>query len=95
MKQTVESVSLNDLKQRLERVDFSEVRDIGEWLLAQKMITLLDLVDREVLLLSDVSLWLYGVQYSNSFGEHDTTYAFAEELVNIIHNIDERYEQDA
>ena len=61
---------------------------------AQEIITLLDLVDREVLLLSDVSLWLYGVQYSNSFGEYDTIYAFAEDLVNIIHNIEGRYEQD-
>ena len=95
MKQTVESVSLNDLKQRVERVYFSEVRDIGEWVLAQKMIELIDLVEHEHILLNDVNLWLYGVRNSNAFGEHPDTYALADELANIIHNIEERYEQDA
>ena len=92
MKQT--GVSLNDLKQRVEQVYFSEVRDIGEWLLAQKVIELIDLVEQEHILLDDVNLWLYGVRYSNSFGEHHDTYALADELMNIICNIEERYEQD-
>ena len=92
-KQTVESVSLNDLKQRVEQVDSSEVSDIGEWLLAQKMIELIDLVEQNRILLDDVNLWLYGVQHSNSFGEHHDTYALADEIVDIIYNIEKCYEE--
>jgi len=92
-KQTAESASLNDLKQRVEQVDSSEVRDIGEWLLAQRVIELIELVEQERILLDDVNLWLYGVCHSNAFGEHHDTYALAEEIVDIIHNIEKYYEE--
>ena len=87
-------MNLNDLKQRVERVHSSEVRDIGEWLLAQKMIELVDLVEHEHILLGDVNLWLYGVYHSNAFGEHPDTYALANELMDIIYDIEKCYEKE-
>ena len=80
--------TINNIKQRLGQIQPLKVGDIGVYLLAQSTLDMADLAEQNMIGLGDVKLWLYGVQHSNVFGEHADMYALADEIVNMIHEID-------
>ena len=81
---------INNMKRRLGQIHQSKVSDIGVYLLAQSVLKMIDLVEQDMIVLGDINLWLYGVRHSNAFGEHADVYALADEIVNMIYEIEGR-----